>query len=347
MTPAQAIKRDVLRKFELTNSEAAAGADPLRALAGPLAAPSEFIEVPRTVELVGPRLAYWWDATVEREPSKDLLLDFLALPDGDASSVLAFARRWGPLKWCERHGAPVSHSSRCLAAHQTASKYRSWEDVGVWSAWMGRMRGIFEALVMLKNKQVPQHLAPWFWEGPKPDHLHKDGPVRGAADSPGRVKNPYTWDGGYFYGFRMDQKATDAERLAVAWQTVAFVINGWLRAATVGPAIGIQASGEPRVFIGSQGLLGLEGISLVGALTVQMMMFAVSGREMAKCDACGAVFSPKRRRNPNRATYCSNCGRRAANVAARRRYRERMKTPSPTNATVGKEAGSGKTTRTR
>ena len=161
MTPAQTIKRDVLRKFELSNSEAVAGSreSDARLLTRQLAAPSEFIEVPRSVELVGRRLAYWWDATVEREPSNELLLDFLVLPDGDAAAVLSFARRWGPLKWCERHGAPISHSSRCLAAHQAASKYRSWEDVGVWFAWMRRMRGIFEALVMLKNKKLPQHLA--------------------------------------------------------------------------------------------------------------------------------------------------------------------------------------------
>ena len=111
------------------------------------------------------------------------------------------------------------------------------------------------------------------------------------------------------------------------------------KGSTVGPAIGIKASGEPDVFIGSQGLLGLEGISLIGALTVQMMMFAVSGREMATCDACGVVFSPKKRRNPNRGTFCSSCGKAAADVLARRRYRERMKIPSSTDPDNGFKGG--------
>ena len=117
-------------------------------------------------------------------------------------------------------------------------------------------------------------------------------------------------------------------------------IREWVRACGIGPALVVDPERSPgsfdlvfqdRAAIPSVG----AGLSLFGALTVQMLA-ASTGSALAICSACGRAFVPKRRQPAyGRRRYCRNCGRRAAtrdakaDWRARKREEKKLEEPGP------------------
>jgi hypothetical protein len=62
---------------------------------------------------------------------------------------------------------------------------------------------------------------------------------------------------------------------------------------------------------------------LFGHLALQVMMVVSRTDGLAVCSNCSDAYIPKRRPNPNRRHYCSNCGRHAAWRDAKRAQRQR------------------------
>ena len=86
----------------------------------------------------------------------------------------------------------------------------------------------------------------------------------------------------------------------------------------------LRADGRPEIRIGNATVS--ESVSLFGALALQMLLFAVSGRDVYWCHACGkgiTLREGERRRNPNQAVWCKACGKQAADKLARRKWREK------------------------
>lgn len=63
----------------------------------------------------------------------------------------------------------------------------------------------------------------------------------------------------------------------------------------------------------------------VERLLVQCAPAMPRGDELAICASCSTPFTPSRKPNPNRSSYCPSCGLRAANRDAARRYRAKKK----------------------
>jgi len=77
-------------------------------------------------------------------------------------------------------------------------------------------------------------------------------------------------------------------------------------------------------------LMGGLGLSLGGALTVQLMA-AIAGSGFVLCSSCGEPFVPKRRQPAfGRRRYCPECGRAAALRDAKATYRAKLRASAET-----------------
>jgi len=68
----------------------------------------------------------------------------------------------------------------------------------------------------------------------------------------------------------------------------------------------------------------LDG-GLPAALSYQLMVSWAGGKGLYTCAECGRWFKPRQGQNLRQSTYCSRCGRGAAQRAASRRYYQRRK----------------------
>ena len=289
MTPAHIARRSVLRELDATAQAAARAGELPPDLTRPLSARPDELELSDRVEVVGGRLRYW---TIDKgRPVTDRLLpDFVALADADEAAVCSFARTWGVFHFC-RHGVPLWHQERCLfGSDAEAGKDGSYsEPIAAWLVWARRMDQVFRAIAALKAGRPVERFNPEFWWGASW--------LRTEPITPGR-----DW----------------------AWGSVANAINEWLALGRVAPMLQILNSGRPVVKLGDA-RIG-ERVSLLGALAIQMMLFAVSGRDLYVCGGCGQRFTLRegeRRRNPNQAVWCEACRKKASDKIARQRYNAR------------------------
>jgi hypothetical protein len=257
-----------------------------------LAARADYLTIPPRVQLAAGTLRVWWGGGWEaREATDRLLVDFIALADSDDAGVLAFAKQWGVLSLC-RHGIPREHDESCHIGSMSGPDQDGAfpEHVGFWFAWARRMREVFNAIIAVRSGRRPDPFDPRFWDA----HIHKSYPRADLVSDP-----------------------------IVVWLCVVGAINRWVDMGRVAPILQI-VNDEPRIVLGHP-MVG-EGATLLGALALQMMLFAVDGEAIEVCEGCKRpFFVVGRRRNPNRKRWCPACGKRAANVLARRRYREKQK----------------------
>jgi hypothetical protein len=321
MTPARIARRNVLRTLDAdAKASARAGDYPPNISRGFAPVPDLLIQ-PTRIELQAGRVRFWpLPECRSRTVNARLLPDFLSLSDADESDVLAFARTWDVFHFC-RHGLPIDHSEECLFGPDAfAGSDRAFsEPVAAWFTWARRMREVFDAITCLRAGRPAKPTDLSFWLAQR--------------DTP----HPQTGSCG--------------------WLFVAHAINEWIHLAKLSPMLvvvgHVDSPGEeqPLIRLGNP-RIG-EGTSLLGALALQMLLFAVNGSEIAHCYGCGQYFPVDgRRRDPNRKTWCADCGKRAANVIARRKYRERQrtkaagssprsaaKTPTTRNQAKGKRRG--------
>jgi len=99
------------------------------------------------------------------------------------------------------------------------------------------------------------------------------------------------------------------------WRSLEREVNEWLYACEVRPFLSL--AGADQKFELRSTLLGSLGVQLLSAL-LRTDGFTV-------CSACGQPYAPQRRPRKGENHYCQDCGRRATNKLAQRRYRERQR----------------------
>jgi DNA-directed RNA polymerase subunit RPC12/RpoP len=251
---------------------------------------------PPGVELDGQWLVFRYPVRTRRHGRREfrfrriragpgLLTEFVQLEEAPAERILAYARRHGPLGFCQ-HGDP-SHRIRpegCAPAVCTpdAGQPAVHEDVQWWRNLAGHARALLNVAAQLFKGRVDDTTLARL----NPRLLFPPGQLLRAA--------------------RRD--------------TAPFVVYGmelWLRFFQVRP----RTTYNPRRRRFEVRISGAP--PLAGALALQIMLALTRWSGIAICASCGKLFPPSRRPNPNRNTYCQACGIRAAWREAQARRRER------------------------
>jgi hypothetical protein len=200
-----------------------------------------------------------------------------------AERILAYARQYGPLGFCQHGDAghrllPRGCSPRVCTTATGQPAVR--EDTQWWRNLAGHARALLNVAAQLSKGRVD--------------------------DSALARLNPEL----LFSAARPRQTPREA---------ASFVVYGmelWLRFFQVRPHT-TNNSRRKRIEVKIGGTPPLPG-----ALALQIMLVLTRWSGIAICSSCGRLFSPFRRPNPNRNAYCKGCGVRAAWREAQTRRRE-------------------------
>jgi len=107
-------------------------------------------------------------------------------------------------------------------------------------------------------------------------------------------------------------------------ETLAYALNHWLDECEVGLCFEWTKS-ESSVRLGTSYPFGGGGRPLI-AIGAQLLCAVLQRDVLVNCSACGGLYPPKRQPRRGESHYCENCGRKAANRFAQRRYRARIGT---------------------
>ena len=214
----------------------------------------------------------------------NLLSEFVTLHNAPAGRILEYARKYGPLGLCE-HGDPT-HRLDPKGCRLVVSASREAIHLREAVQWWRNLAGHAHALLNASAQLLKGKIEPptFMRLSPKLTSL-SPRQLRIALRTPG-----------VFPTYGLDQ---------------------WLQFSKVRPRptynprrkrFDIRISGSP---------------ALLGALALQIMLTMTQSAGIAICSGCGKLFPPSRRPNPNRNTYCSGCGIKAAWREAQSRQRAR------------------------
>lgn len=227
----------------------------------------------------------------------DLLTAFLHLgrPASSDRDILAFAKRCGPLGFCE-HDLPCTHNwspaqqgdKACLPCHETRETVQFfWEPVATWRRIAARLSALLNIVAWLRAGK-PSREEDW--------RVLLSFPLE---------QDPPPWK----------RPTTQQLQLISEW------LNGALRLGLVGPQLETSPAGRYDLRLVSSGWPGLFGEVAIRA------MLAVSGVEaLPICFECHRAFMPKKRPARNRRAFCPDCGAKARARAASNDYYARKKT---------------------
>jgi hypothetical protein len=264
------------------------------------------LQTPVSVECHDDVVSYEFGDRHAADAPSTLLFEFMALAEGSASDVGSFARRFSVLGLCREHGLPFGHSSRSgnryadLAEgadgvtsqwHELFEAIRAGrydERIEDWRAWARRFRLLFDRANALKGAtRSAALLDEIFLRGDRPQEaVHSRGPLSSRS---------------------------------TLWEQVARVLNQWLQDAGAATLVVSSKGGPPEIHLSAHTPFAFP------VLVRQLLLFVTGAQEEATCKACGRLYLPKRRPQKGRDTYCPTCGRKAANRAAIRRFREQPK----------------------
>ncbi len=253
------------------------------------------------------RCAPTWDSQEALTVPATLLFDFMALADAPTENLAAFAARFGMLGVCSQHGRPIGHTERvtlavllrdynpgCRPMYDAFMAQAYEERADDWRAWARRFRLVFERVNELKRGlKTGRELDPMFLEGFA--RLPEVSPV--TRRTSGR---------------------------AALWAQVSGAMNVWLGDCGLGPVLVASRDGNTSIEMSGAPQFAFP------ILALQLLMFVTGAEQVATCSACGSVYPAARRPQTGRDNYCTDCGRKAANRAAIRRFRERAKSESGT-----------------
>ena len=256
---------------------------------------------PAGVELDGQSLLFSYPVRIRRHSSRalqfrkiragaKLLTSFVTLDEAPAERILAYARQYGPLGFCQHGDAghrllPQGCSPRVCTTATGQPAVR--EDTQWWRNLAGHARALLNVAAQLSKGRVD--------------------------DSALARLNP--------------ELLFSAARPRQPREAASFVVYGmelWLRFFQVRPHTTYN-SRRKRIEVKISGMPPLPG-----ALALQIMLVLTRWSGIAICSSCGRLFSPSRRPNPNRNAYCKGCGVRAAWREAQARRRERKLTNQKT-----------------
>ena len=119
------------------------------------------------------RWRFDYDSIPAAKPDKLMFDDFLALADGDANAILAYARRYGPLDICE-HNLPRSHNEKnyyqslwriqktvgeghCQPLHDDDDPEWFWEPIAEWRRYARQALAIVRMAELTLRGHVVGH----------------------------------------------------------------------------------------------------------------------------------------------------------------------------------------------
>jgi len=254
---------------------------------------------------------------------RGILDAFIRLADEERPEpFLEFARRYGPIELCMKHGLPARHfplaEERSKAAWPCGAwlfKYESLSYWGVpvdlWRQYAEAVRAVLIAAASLHREElIPEEVwpilgvAPWLAIITREETFLRSllfrGAVRGEREFLGLIINI----------------AILSARLAPSFQ--------W---TDTFPYIGLSNTVSARVvalnfqWSGTFPYVGLSTGGTYGAIIRQLVLSVAQVRGVAVCVGCGQPFVPRRRWK-----YCQSCGKRAADREAQRRRRARLAT---------------------
>jgi len=247
-----------------------------------------------------------WDAPREvRMPNLDRLLPhFIALADGSDKMILEFAKKYGPLALCAKHGDPIFHAPGC-EMEECFEPPDSRE-----GATEQQNRRFIERIVFTSSLNAWRFWATW---------------VRtflrlAAATKANRPGNPRDWI--FILGSgREPSPETDRRDL------IARAANSLLQLAQPSPIVALDASGNLQLaFVNnsSRRLTPGHGLTmpkvenptsgtLFAAIAVATASsLAAGGKPLLRCCACRRIYTPRRLPGPGERNFCHNCGARAS-----------------------------------
>jgi len=306
-----------------------------------------------------------WELPRDRSDHKDvrltgfkLLEDFLALANPNDKQLLRFARMYGPLGLC-KHGSSLGHrredfTTRChdsgIDDGDLSCGRWAVESIEAWRRYIKRANGIISVADKLrKDVKATEKDWGWLWEGPTDAkvetaesaslqtllydarHLGKVADSRGE-DQP--LPIPFgtaaTALAGIFGRYRDNPLvavlATQKRNtLAAQKRALAAAVTHWIDESDVGLSINWAGSGID-LRLGLADPLG-RGNRILTAVGVQMLCAVLRQESFVFCSACGRPYVPETRRpRQGENHYCRDCGKRAKNRFAQRKYREHHST---------------------
>jgi len=238
-----------------------------------------------------------------------LLHDFGRL--GTVADIVEFATRFGPLRLCP-HAVPYGWDG---CQHLVSRYFRcEVETLELWQLMIHAANALQRAAVDLAQGRALKEEDWWHAE----QWINPRGRSSGDSESKADISEA-------FETFLIICGQDGAERV-VEYQRYWLVnrLNEWLVRGEVRPDYG-WSHGRLEIGFTGQTWFGMPGISLVGALAVQLA-HAIAGTETtAVCTACGKPFFAARRRAASRDRYCQLCGNEAARRAAKVRYNAKQK----------------------
>ena len=269
--------------------------------------PSDSLWVTRRVAMHRDELCFDWDAgPMSLKAPLTLLERFLRIRSDEA--FLNFARKFGPLAPRGLYGGDQATSSN-------SSEHR--EPLDLWRKRQREFNAVLALVASVREKQSPQKTT--FAE------LHELGVLRGVFSQLAHSENGEPppilqhWE-----------SISLADRLTTARHVFLRQIQVYVRHCGLRPALSLEMNRLgvrfALVFQDARADFVGAGLSLLGALTVQLMS-AATGSALAICSACNDFFVPRRRLPAfGKRRYCSRCGRAAAVRDAKKDYRSRLRT---------------------
>lgn len=253
-----------------------------------------------------------------------LLQSFSRLADASDERLLQFAQRYGPLGLC-KHGFALGHRDmrnlRCYRGNIEADDITrgqcAKESLVGWRRYISRARGILAVEIDLrKDRRVNADGWAWLLDGIPT--THSSNPLKAlvsARKEDSLASNPL------IVALAAQRRQTLPEQKRVLAQTV----NHWLDECEVG--VSLDWSGPGIEFrLGLSDPLGRGTPSLLIAIGVQLLRAVLRQESFVWCSDCGSPYAPDRWPRAGELHYCQDCGRKAANRIAQRRYKQRQKT---------------------
>ena len=273
--------------------------------------------VPNRVELVDGSLCFRWDGETDayRNPPVGLLERFLRARHDHA--ILAFARHFGPLGVSELDGNIRPDPKRVFHRLSRGDEHR--EAVSSWCRYRQEFSDLLTLAAQLREGESIDREV--FVRFKQREGVRRDLPKLAFLMA---LPWPTVVVGNW-------ERMALSERRERAAQFLTHRCEILVESCGVRPVLAISPGRNRSDTVGELlfqdaiGTSAVPGLSLFGALTVQLLA-AASGSRFSMCSACGMPFVPRRRKPAfGRRRYCPSCGRHAAQRDAKADYRSKLR----------------------
>lgn len=301
--------------------------------------------IPQTIKVVGERLVWSEQGDVREIETEGLLDAFLALAQPSAAAnphILQFAKRFGPLRLCAKHGIVECHrpmyalgtvttpvagpdellnfdykSIWCRAKIENDSPRRYSEPLSQWREHAEDARDLLEIASRIRQLEERSH-----------------NPVVAAVEISQYVESVQErWK--RLDGIDLADPAYSHESwswLHNPWRRLAEDLNRWLRISDVEIFVTLR-NRETRLTLGSH----RSTWSVFSVIALELVSVLVGASGLAVCSNCGLPYLLSRLVTKTKRTYCPDCRAKGVPVRdAARDYRVRKRVKSERTKRPGK-----------